>query len=221
MLELPRERRHGLLEAQLPHELSAVADDEPLSMIEHLHQLAGAFLHLAERVEQDAPLGHRGRGDEQVDQHLHAARARTLQGEDRVAPVLGHAHEMGQPLQHRLRIDALERDPVVTPRVAPARHPLEAPRDAGDERQHLLELAGLERGLDLTNQRVEQPADVRRLGVALELTQHVVALGRHARRRAGDAGRRRDVGDGDRDVVDARVAEPGRNVLRTEGRLIG
>src|SRR2546427_8915872 len=33
----------------------------------------------------------------QVDQHLHAARARTLQGKDRVAAVLGHAHEMGQP----------------------------------------------------------------------------------------------------------------------------
>jgi hypothetical protein len=36
-------------------------------MGEHLHQLIGPFLHLAERVEQGAPLGHRRRRDEQVD----------------------------------------------------------------------------------------------------------------------------------------------------------
>src|SRR3989442_1132848 len=35
VLELPRERRHRVLEAQLPHELGTVADDEPLSMIVH------------------------------------------------------------------------------------------------------------------------------------------------------------------------------------------
>src|SRR2546426_11375164 len=102
-----------------------------------------------------------------------------------------------------------------------ARHRLVAPRDAGDQRQHLLELAGLERDLDLTNQCVEQPADVRCLGVALEVAQHVVALGSRARRRAGDAGWRREVGNGHRDLVDTRLAEPGRNVLRTEGWLSG
>src|SRR2546426_2344007 len=41
-----------------------------------------------------------------------------------------------------------------------------------------------------------------------------ISLGRRARRRAGDAGRRRDVGNGHHDLVDTRLAEPGRNVLR-------
>jgi hypothetical protein len=132
--------------------------------------------------------------------------------------VLGHVHETGELLQQRLGIDALERDAVVAPRVATARHPVEAPRELSEQGQHPLEPLGLERGLDLKDQYLEQLADVRRLWIPVELADDVIALVRRGPYRANGG---RELAKGDGDLVHPGAAEPCRDVVRAQRGVSG
>ena len=132
----------------------------------HVEDLADA---MAAMLGHRAAFGHRRRGRQEIQQHLHCRRAAPLETGQCRGPVPGRREQPGQPFEHRLRVDAAQCDRVLPPDAARVPDGLLHTHDAGDHAEDLLVAACLRRRFRETHESREDISHVRRSPVALEL----------------------------------------------------